>query len=188
LIRLLAGFLAKNGLKILGTAISAGIGYGDRGSEGAMDAVKSALQLPPDADSQSVLEAAKQPGGLAALRAVENQIPLEQIKADTVRLEANLFTVRELAGLEVTDRASARQMFTTTNEGTPKHLTWLICLLWISMVMALFFVHIPPENRELIIRMQGTLDGAIASTIMFWLGSSFGSRSKDGIFGKALEK
>lgn len=84
------------------------------------------------------------------------------------------------------DRASARVMYQQTGDQTPKVLTYFICFVWLCMGVAFFLWEVPEANRELIIRMQGQLEGALATAIAFWLGSSAGSKLKTDVMAKEL--
>lgn len=185
----LGDFLKKNGAKVAGLAVKGGMGALMGGPAGAVAAIAKEIGMPPDSDEEAVLAAAQaDPAVMAKIKEFEMTLDIKEIEANLKEREAELHTVRELYAADAGDRNSARQMYKDTGEQTPKHLTWLICCLWIGMAIAMFLVQIPDENRELIIRMQGTLEGAIATTIAFWLGSSAGSKSKTDIIKNEMEE
>ena len=87
----------------------------------------------------------------------------------------------EYAKLDAADRDSARKAEVTmaTNENTPilnKSVTPILALL---IVMAWGFIQyhllthvVPTEMREIIIRVLGTLDGALVMVLSYYFGAS----------------
>lgn len=159
--------LSEHGLDILGAGLTAG-------APGVVATVLGKLGLSDKSTDDDVTEALAKadPAQLVELERINS---IERVKV----LEAELFTQRHQLENVLLDKQSARAMHTSTGDNTPKILTIFICLLWICMAGAMFVLTIPEGNRELVIRMQGSLDGAIATAIAFWLGSSFGSKVKD---------
>lgn len=171
----LGDWVKQNGLRTLGAALTTGV-------PGVLATVATSLGVPEEKanDQDAVLAAAKaDPAGAAKLLEVQNQIPIAKIKAHSEAYAADLYTLRELSGLEVTSQESARDMYKETGDPTPKHITYFLLVGWALMAVGLFFVEIPAANREMVIRSQGNLEGSLATAIAFWLGSSFGSKTKD---------
>ena len=184
----LGDFLKNNGAKVAGLAVKGGLGALKGGPVGFVAALAEGIGM-PGSDEEAVLAAAQaDPNVMIKIKEFESTLDLKEVDAALKEREAELHTVRELYALDAGDRSSARQMYINTSDETPKHLTWLICCLWIGMAIAMFLIHIPPENRELIIRMQGTLEGAVATSIAFWLGSSAGSKSKTDIIKNQMDE
>jgi hypothetical protein len=64
----------------------------------------------------------------------------------------------------------------------------LICLMFISAIVALFFVEPPPGAKEPLLLLIGSLSAAFGAVVTFWFGSSSGSHGKDATIKQALEK
>lgn len=98
------------------------------------------------------------------------------------RDQANDFSLR-MRELNLKHQEHLRELVFNSGGGAekvPMYLTFTILSAWGLMAAGLFFVNIPDKNHELVIRMQGTLDGALMTAVAFWLGSSLGSTRKNG--------
>lgn len=165
-------YLKENGLEILGAGMTGGV-------PGVVGTVLGSLGL-DDKSTDDDVEAALAGADLVELRRIESE---ERVKI----VEAELHTTRHELEKVLLDKQSARQMYTQTRDNTPKVLTIFICSVWVLTAIGVFFVDIPAENRELVIRFQGSMDGSIATAIAFWLGSSFGSKLKGDTIDAALK-
>jgi hypothetical protein len=85
------------------------------------------------------------------------------------------------------DRDSARGMQVATQSRIPPTLAILIVLAWAAIQGFLLTNVIDTSMRELIIRMLGTLDGALILVLSFYFGSSAGSQAKTEILSKAAK-
>jgi hypothetical protein len=81
--------------------------------------------------------------------------------------------------LATDDRASARSMQIATNSFVPPMLSILVVTAW-GIIQYFLLTHvIATEMREIIIRVLGTLDGALMLILSFYFGSSAGNSRKD---------
>lgn len=94
----------------------------------------------------------------------------------------------QLEKLEVEDRASARAMQMATRDWVPGALAVVFVAGFFILLGVMTRAHVPPENRELVIAMIGTLGGAVMTILTFYFGSSRGSRTKDEILGRVAGK
>lgn len=108
------------------------------------------------------------PEQLLALKKADNDF-----KIQIEQLNINLESIAEK------DRESARQRQAAMHDWTPNVIATLIITGWLIMQWYLVMHAIPADNRELIMRMLGILDGALMLVLSFFFGSSAGSRNKD---------
>jgi hypothetical protein len=81
--------------------------------------------------------------------------------------------------LATDDRKSARDMQIATNSFVPPMLSILVVTAW-GIIQYFLLTHvIATEMREIIIRVLGTLDGALMLILSFYFGSSAGNSRKD---------
>ena len=81
--------------------------------------------------------------------------------------------------LATDDRKSARDMQIATNSFVPPMLSILVVTAW-GIIQYFLLTHvIATEMREIIIRVLGTLDGALMLVLSFYFGSSAGNSRKD---------
>lgn len=81
------------------------------------------------------------------------------------------------ADLEVKDRASAREMLSSTKAKTPAVLTYIITLGFFGVLGAMFFNPDVKESAPLMI-MLGSLGTAWTAACAFWFGTTHGSQTK----------
>jgi hypothetical protein len=134
----------------------------------AVTAISKALGI-DEKDVQSTIESGKLSADqLASLKQAEIEL---QAKAQQLGLD--------FEKLAVDDRKSAREMQISTKSITPDLLAFLIVGAW-ALIQYFLFTHIiAQEMRELIIRVLGTLDGALMLVLSFYYGSSRSSQDKD---------
>lgn len=142
----------------------------------ATKALADTLLGNPDASEDEVAAAVQ---GMKS----EDLVKLRQIEAD---FKAHLvdagIKLEEIAAL---DRDSARKREISTGDvWTPRGLSVLVVIGWMSVQWFLLNHVIDDSMRELIARVLGTLDGALMLTLSYYFGSSSSSRQKDDIIGK----
>jgi hypothetical protein len=93
-----------------------------------------------------------------------------QFRQRLVEIEADI----EKAYLQ--DRQHARA--THRDHWMPWALTMTLAAMVGLMVMGLFMLPTPPENREVVYLIAGQLIGAFGTAVAYWLGSSRGSAQK----------
>jgi len=87
--------------------------------------------------------------------------------------------------LATDDRKSARDMQIATNSFVPPMLSILVVTAW-GVIQYFLLTHvIATEMREIIIRVLGTLDGALMLILSFYFGSSNNSQRKDEMLWKS---
>lgn len=60
----------------------------------------------------------------------------------------------------------------------PALLTMTLALMIVLLVLGLFMLPTPPENKEVVYLIAGQLIGAFGTAVAYWLGSSRGSADK----------
>ncbi len=86
--------------------------------------------------------------------------------------------VKDLESIAAADRDSARKMQMENKSFMPAVITAGILASFAGTLVALLFIPIPTENRDLIIYMIGQLSGFAGSAVAFWLGTTRQSEDK----------
>ncbi|NDB69896.1 MAG: hypothetical protein EB015_18230 [Methylocystaceae bacterium] len=129
----------------------------------AVKALSSAL-LGHDGGSEDDIKAAlatATPDQIAAIRKVDAdfKVQMKQLDIDLVKIAAD-------------DRISARQMAIATHDLTPRILAFVIVVSWGFFQHFVVTHDVSQGMRELIIRVLGTLDGALMLVLSYYFGSS----------------
>jgi hypothetical protein len=111
------------------------------------------------------------PDAVAALQA--DPALVLQFRERIASIEADI----EKAYLQ--DRQHARE--THRDHWMPWALTLTLAAMVGLMVVGLFMLPTPPENREVVYLIAGQLIGAFGTAVAYWLGSSRGSAQKQGL-------
>lgn len=93
----------------------------------------------------------------------------------------------ELERIEAEDRASAREMQKATRDWVPGALACVFVAGFFTLLFLLARVHIPAENREVLMAMVGTMGGAVVTILTFYFGSSKSSQAKDAVLGRVVD-
>lgn len=102
---------------------------------------------------------------------------------------AELQHEKDIFGLEVEDKKSARQMAMTVGIMPQLILGSIITLGFFGMAGIVFFVDIPPDKKDIVLFMFGVLATAWTGGVVgFFFGSSHGSKEKSAAFNKLSEK
>ena len=130
----------------------------------AVKALSSALLGHPDANEDDIKGALANasPEQISAIKKIDAdfKVQMKQLDIDLVKIAAS-------------DRDSARNMAIQTHDvWTPRILSALVILAWGSIQHFLLNHVIDPSMREIIVRVLGTLDGALVLVLSYWFGSS----------------
>jgi hypothetical protein len=129
----------------------------------AVKALSTALFGHGNADEADITAAlgSATPEQISAIRKIDNdfKVQMKSLDIDLVKIAAS-------------DRASARDMASSTHSYTPSVLSYITVFCWAIIQYYLFTHVIDPSMRELIARVLGTLDGALMLVLSFWFGSS----------------
>lgn len=120
------------------------LGHGD----GSEDDIRTAL-------------ATATPDQIAAIRKVDSDFKVQMKSLDI-----------DLVRIAVSDRDSARNMAIQTRDVTPTILAFVIVISWGFFQHFIVTHDIAQGMRELIIRVLGTLDGALMLVLSYYFGSS----------------
>lgn len=128
----------------------------------ATKAIVEALGL-TDGSEESLETALKNatPDQLLALKTANNAFLLEMRKLDV-----------DLERIAASDRDSARKREAATQDHTPKILAYVIIGVWGVIQYHVFTHSIAPDMRELVIRVLGTLDGALMLVLAYYYGAN----------------
>lgn len=130
-----------------------------------------ALGLAPETSQEDVMKAVigATPDQLLAIKKVEQEFVLDckRLDVDVMKLQAD-------------DRASARRREIEVHDSwTPRILSALIILLYISVQWYLLTSIVADDMREIVMRSLGTLDAAVGMILGYYFGSSIGSKEKN---------
>lgn len=129
----------------------------------AVKALSTALFGHADASESDITSALSNatPEQISAIRKVDNdfKVQMKQLDIDLVKIAAD-------------DRNSARQMAIATHDLTPRILAFVIVVSWGFFQHFVVTHDVSPGMRELIIRVLGTLDGALMLVLSYYFGSS----------------
>ena len=147
----------------------------------ALDAVCKAVGLEPSlANAQKAAEMAAA-GSLTGEQYLALRQSEESHEAKMVELGyKNLADLEEIA---FKDRDSARQREVNTKDFTPRILAYSVTVGFFGLLYFLSRRAVPPESRDLLNIMLGTLGTAWVSVITYYFGSSAGSDRKTEIIG-----
>lgn len=129
----------------------------------AVKALSTALLGTPDGSEDDIKTAlaTATPEQIAAIKKIDAdfKIQMKQLDIDLVKIAAS-------------DRDSARNMAIQTHDVTPTVLAFVIVVSW-GFFQHFVVTHDVAQNmRELIIRVLGTLDGALMLVLSYYFGSS----------------
>jgi hypothetical protein len=108
------------------------------------------------------------PETLLALRQADNEFKIAMRKADI-----------DLEKIHADDRDSARKRQMALKDRTPANLAYILTIGFFSVIAAHIFCTIPEENQTLLNIMLGTLGTAWISSMVYFFGSTIGSKGKD---------
>lgn len=116
------------------------------------------------------------PDQLLALKKADQDFALQMQKLGFENLQA-------LEAIAAGDRANAREREIKTLDWMPKVLSSVVVLGWLLVQGFLLRHEVPGGTREMILRMLGTLDGAVMLVLGYYFGSSASSSRKTEILG-----
>lgn len=156
---------------MLGTALGGPLG----GMAGA--AIGKALGT-PDADPATLAAAVQgaTPEQLAALQKADQEFRIQMAKLGFENESA-------LERIAAEDRQDARRREVSLRDWMPKVLAGLVVLGWLGVQFWLLRREVPVGTRDMVLRMLGTLDGALMLVLGYYFGSSAGSARKDSLLG-----
>jgi hypothetical protein len=148
----------------------------------AVEAAANALGL-----SDKTMEAVKgavmgaSPETLLALKEADQRFALQM-------QSLGFQNVKDLEAIAAADRDSARKMQMENKSFMPAVITAGVLASFAGTLVALLFIPIPVENRDLIIYMIGQLSGFAGSAVAFWLGTTRQSEEKTRMLAAAPAK
>ncbi len=152
--------------------------------------IVKALPLPPPLGSLAASALAsvlgtgdKTPEGLQAALAGANPDQLLALKkADqdfAIQMQAMGFKqITDLEKINADDRANARAREMAVKDKTPMVLAGAITVGFFGLLAVMIFHIIPPDNKEVLDIMIGSLGTAWISVVTYYFGSSSGSAAK----------
>lgn len=145
----------------------------------AVEAAANALGL-----SDKTMEAVKgavmgaNPETLLALKEADQRFALQMQSLGFAQ-------IKDLEAIAAADRDSARKMQMENKSFMPAVITAGVLASFAGTLVALLFIPIPSENRDLIIYMIGQLSGFAGSAVAFWLGTTRQSEEKTRMLAQA---
>ncbi len=85
----------------------------------------------------------------------------------------------DLAEIDAQDRENARARQIALRDKTPNYLAYLLSFMFAAALTGLYFVTIPDANKATIYLMLGSLGTAWIGAMVYFHGSSAGSKAKD---------
>lgn len=116
----------------------------------------------------------------------EQLIKLKQIDREYSEKLAQIGV--DLASLEVQDRKSARDMYSTINTMLVPTLAVVIMLGAFLLTIALLFIGVPPSNKDILFMVMGVVVGHASNVVSFYFGSSQGSKLKNSLISELATK
>lgn len=113
----------------------------------------------------------------AALASPEQIVALK--KLDTEFKQFCLDNELQLIKTDNADRDSARQRQVSMRDWTPTALAFLVTAGFFGMLAAMLHWDVPPQNKDMVNIMLGSLGAAWVAVVSFYFGSSAGSAHKD---------
>lgn len=144
----------------------------------AVRAIGDKLLGKPDASEEEVAAA-------VAGASPDQLLKLKDLEQDFQKHMADLGV--DLEKLEQADRANARAREVAIKDWVPATLAVTIFVFLIAMSVALFYVHVPPENQQQISILLGMLGAGTTSVLGYYFGSSASSDTKTAILGRVAE-
>lgn len=110
----------------------------------------------------------------------EQMMALKQADQDfALRMkELGFKNVADLEKIAADDRADARNMQNITRSLMPAFLTSCVSAAFFVVLVVLFKIPIPLENRDLVVYMCGQLAAAFTACLAFWVGTTRASEDK----------
>jgi hypothetical protein len=129
----------------------------------AVKAISGALFGHDNATEEEIQTALANPTGdqLAALKKIDADFKIQMKSLDI-----------DLERIAASDRDSARQMAIQTHDWTPRILAVVVICAWVFIQWHLLNSTIPPEMRELVARVLGTLDAALTLVLSYYFGAA----------------
>lgn len=129
----------------------------------AVKALSGALFGHEDGTQDDIMTALANPTGdqLASLKKIDADFKTQMKSLDI-----------DLERIAADDRNSARQMAIQTHDWTPRILAVVVICAWVFIQWHLLNSTIPPEMRELVARVLGTLDAALTLVLSYYFGAS----------------
>lgn len=169
----------KQILKTVAPVIGAAVGgpYGTIAGKMLADALGEKPPANEAAMESLVQKAMSDPALILKLKEVDAMLEtrLKELGVDILKVEA------EMQRTAADNTKDARATMVALRARTPAMLSWLI-VIGNFAVIGYLLVHGTPKELDpmLLGRLLGTLDLAFGVVLNFWLGSSHGSRAKDG--------
>lgn len=123
-------------------------------------------------------------GGELLKRVIKDPAQLDEAKFKMAELAQSgelqeMANATKLFELEVQDRASARDMAKTVGIDTQRNLAYGILVIWTTIQLCMLFGVGKDLDPVVLSRIGGQADAALVMALMFFLGSSKGSKDKD---------
>lgn len=131
-----------------------------------------------DAEALAAAVQGANPDQLLKLKQADQEFALQMQKLGYENLQA-------LEKIAADDRSNARDREVKTRDWMPKVLAGTVVLGWLVVQGFLMRWEVPAGTREMVLRMLGTLDGAVMLVLGYYFGSSAGSDRKTEIIGGA---
>ncbi|MBV8165845.1 MAG: hypothetical protein JO021_03560, partial [Alphaproteobacteria bacterium] len=113
----------------------------------------------------------------SALATPEQVLALKQ--ADNAFKQFCLDNELQLVKADDADRDSARRRQVDAKDHTPTVLALFISVGFFGMLAAMMLWDVPPQNKDMLNVMLGSLGAAWVAVVSYYFGSSAGSRTKD---------
>ncbi len=156
----------------------------------AVSALESAFGLAPGAGMDGITSVvqtgAMTPEIMAAVRAADQKHAeiIAQQKTDIEKINKDFQTA--MAGLDTSDRASARQREVAVKDNTNRNLAYFYTAGYFGLMATVIKLGISPEVKDIVIALIGILSAAELAIMNYYFGSSSGSAAKTDVMAKAM--
>ena len=157
--------------------------FGARASTVAAEVAQAVTTVVGSADPEAARAAMADPGKAAELQAALAKVAAD---ADTAARQAELSELVARLGDVADARAQTVSLATSHSPiayGAPV-VSLVVSAGFIAVVYALMFKAVPADSKDMLNILMGTLSTCFIMVVGYWVGSSAGSKDKDGILGK----
>lgn len=177
----------KNLIKSVAPVLGAALG-GPLGGMAA-NAIGEALSLsnPTQEAIKSLMGNGGTPEQLLAIKNAENDFALKMQSLGFAHAEAITKLNAQMSSDAVNDRISARAMQTALQTGIVPAMAILVTVGFFSILFFMLFYPVPPDNKDVLNSVIGSLGTAWIMVISFYFGTSLGSQSKDALLARVRQ-
>ncbi len=155
----------------------------------AVNAIGEALKLsnPTQEAIKAMIGNGGTPEQLLAIKNAENDFALKMESLGFAHAEAITKLNAQINADAMNDRISARSMQVSLQTGIVPAMAILVTVGFFGILFFMLFYPVPPDNKDVLNSVIGSLGTAWIMVISFYFGTSFGSQSKDALLARVRQ-